>query len=81
MYRCQITGKCSKLGEPLNKVTALTREKVYTKWICDEDTRVWHEVEAGRGSEIVLELSLSAEGVAIWNSWSDEDRRLFLNTR
>lgn len=81
MYRCEITGKVSEPHDPLNKVIAIKREKVYTKWVRDEETNRWNEVEAGKGWEIVRELSLSAEGVLIWESWSEEDRRLFLHTR
>ena len=81
MYRCEITGKCSRPGEQLNRVVALKREKVYTKWVSDEDSKRWNEVEAGRGYETVRELRLSNEGLAIWESWSAEDKKLFLQTK
>ena len=78
MYRCEITNRVSELGAPLNKVTVQTRPKVYFKWVRDEETNRWQEVEAGRGNEIVRELSLSAEGLQLWNSWSEVDKSLFL---
>ena len=69
MYRCQITNKISKVGEPLNKIVALTRERVYTKCVRDEETNKWQEVVSGHGWEIVKELSCSREGVELWDSW------------
>lgn len=81
MYRCEITGKVSEPNQPLNRVVVLKREKVYTKWVKDEETNRWSEVEAGHGHETVRELSLSPEGVHIWESWSDEDKNLFLQSK
>ena len=80
MYICMITGKVSKPGQKLRKVVALTRPKTYTKWIRDEEVRPakWMEVPAGVGHEIVMELSCSEEGEALWNSWNSEDRAAFL---
>jgi len=31
------------------------------------------------GWELLKELSVSAEGEAIWNSWSEEEKQSFLN--
>ncbi len=73
-----ITNKKTQPGEPLNKTVVATRSKVYMKWVRDEETNRWQEVEAGRGQEIVRELSLSAEGLQLWNSWSEADKTLFL---
>ena len=78
MYRCMITNKQSQPGEPLNKTVVATRPKTYMKWVRDEETNRWQEVEAGRGHEIVRELCLSAEGLQLWNSWSEADKTLFL---
>ncbi len=78
MYRCEITNRVSEPGAGLNKITVATRPKTYMKWVRDEETNRWQEVEAGRGQEIVRELSLSAEGLQLWNSWSEADKTLFL---
>lgn len=78
MYRCMITNKQSQPGEPLNKTVVATRPKIYMKWVRDEETNRWQEVEAGRGHEIVRELNLSAEGLQLWESWSEADKTLFL---
>jgi len=81
MYRCEITNKVSEPGDPLNKIVALTRPKTYFRWIKNEENNRWEEVEVGHGSEVVRELSLSAEGLQLWHSWSDVDRELFLKAK
>ena len=102
MFKCQVTGKYSRRGDPrigelavisevgtkssedvrgsekLNKIVVETRERVYTRWVKNEDTNKYEEVEAGRGWEIVREINASAEGVALWESWSPEERAVFL---
>lgn len=94
MYICQVTGKFSRQGRPgpldkegyptqipgekLNKIVVATRERVYTKWIKNEETHKYEEVEIGRGWEIVREINASDEGLALWNSWSPEERAIFL---
>jgi hypothetical protein len=80
MFRCEITGKVSHPGEKLNKVIAITRPKTYTKWVRDEESHApkWIEVPAGTGFEPVRELSLSQEGLNLWESWNEEQKALFL---
>jgi hypothetical protein len=100
MYKCQITGKQSRQGDPrvgelyyvgdnkieegirapekLNRIVVETRERLYTKWVKNEETNKYEEVEAGRGWEIVREISASAEGLALWESWTPEERTIFL---
>lgn len=78
MYICQVTGKKSKLGEKLNKIVVRTRERTYTRWVRDEETKKWIEIDAGKGWEIVRELNASEEGVQLWNSWNENERALFL---
>jgi hypothetical protein len=79
-YRCQITGKVSQCGEKLHKVVVATRPKNYTKWIRDEESHApkWIEIPCSTGHEIVKELNCSAEGEALWLSWTSEERALFL---
>jgi hypothetical protein len=100
MYKCQITGKQSRQGDPrigelyyvgevkteegirapekLNRIVVETRERVYTRWVKNEETNKYEEVEAGRGWEIVREINASAEGLALWESWTPEERAVFL---
>lgn len=100
MFKCQITGKQSRQGDPrigelyyvgevkteegirapekLNRIVVETRERVYTKWVKNEETNKYEEVEAGRGWEIVREINASAEGLALWESWAPEARAYFL---
>lgn len=78
MYICQVTGRQSKSGQKLNKLVVKTRDKIYTRWVRNEDTREWEEIEIGRGFETVREINASQEGVELWNSWSPEERELFL---
>jgi hypothetical protein len=80
-YRCEITGKISKAHAPLHKVIAITREKVYTKMVKNEETREWHSVECSHGYEPVRELSLSLEGLEIWNNWKPSQREEFLKAK
>ncbi len=78
MYICQVTGNQSKRGEKLNKIVVQTRDRIYTKRVKNEETGKWEDVEIGRGWEIVREISASQEGVQLWDSWSPEERDIFL---
>jgi hypothetical protein len=101
MYRCEITGKLSRQGDPrtgewahvadiekfdtkgsekLNKIVVETRERTYTKWVRNEETNKWEEVFVAKGWEIVKEISASDEGVALWQSWTDEEKTVFLKS-
>jgi|SRR5579885_748836 len=91
MYKCQITGKFSRQGrldkegnhvpgEKLNKIVIESRERIYTKKVRNEETGEWEKVEIGRGWEIVREINASDEGLALWNSWTEEQRALFVQT-
>jgi hypothetical protein len=78
MYHCEITGKLSKLGEPLHKVVIATRSRTYTKWVRDEETNKWTEVVVSKGFETVKELLCTADGEAEWNAWDNDQRWLFI---
>lgn len=101
MYRCQITGKLSRRGDPrtgelyhitdtekvkddtrgsekLNRIVVETRERIYTKRVKNEETGKWEDVEVGRGWEIVREINATQEGLDLWNSWTPEERAIFL---
>lgn len=77
-YRCEITKRVSQPNAKLQKVVALTRPKQYYKWVKNEDTREYEEVEAGRGHETVRELSVSQEGKDIWLGWNADQRAAWL---
>lgn len=78
MFICQITGKQSKPNVGSHKITVQTRDRIYYKRVKNEETNKWEDVEIGRGWEIVREVSASQEGVELWNSWSPEERAIFL---
>ncbi len=67
-----------RASEKLNRIVVATRERTYYKWVKNEETNKWEEVECGRGWEIVREINASEEGLALWNSWSPEEREVFL---
>jgi hypothetical protein len=61
-----LTKKQSKLGEKINKVVTTRRDKVYTEKHFDHESNKYIDVEIGRGWEIVKELSLTGEGLRLW---------------
>jgi hypothetical protein len=80
MFICQITGKLSAKGEKLEKVVVATRERTYTKWVRNEETREWEEVVIGKGYEIVRELNASQKGAASFAAMSPEDQALLVKS-
>lgn len=65
-------------SEKLNKIVVQTRERIYTRRVKNEETGKWEDVEIGRGWEIVREINASQEGLDLWNSWTPEERAIFL---
>lgn len=59
MFRCAITGKVTQPGEPMNRVVTQTRKVTY------REKRDGELVVVGKGTEIVKEIAVSAEGLAI----------------
>lgn len=80
MYRCQITGRLSERNVPMNKLVVETRDRIYTRFVKNEETRQWEEIEVGRGWEIVREINVSQAGKDLWDSWNPEERAVFLKT-
>lgn len=97
MYRCEITGKLSRLGDPrtggfihvgeantkddrssekLNKIVVRTRKREYRHWD-RENEEEWFT----QGTEIVKEVNASEEGLAIWNSMTEEQREAFCQAK
>lgn len=64
-------------SEKLEKIVVATRERIYTAKFRNEETGKWEDVEIGRGTEIVREVQASAEGLAIWNQMTPEQRATF----
>jgi hypothetical protein len=73
MYKCQVTGKQSKLGEKLNKIVVQTRAREYKHWD-RENEEEWFS----HGTEIVREINATDEGLAIWNDLTPEEREEFV---
>jgi len=67
MFLCQLTKQTSKPGEARHLVPVIKRERVYTRWIQNEKTDEWEEVEIARGTEIVKEIVVCEEGLRSWN--------------
>lgn len=79
MFKCAITGLQSKPGEKLNKIVVQARVKQYFKWVRNEETNQWEKVSLPNiGWEIVKEIPASAAGKDQWESWSQEERAIFL---
>ena len=67
MFFCQLTKQTSKSGETLHKVTVVKREKIYYRWVENEKTEEWEEIEIARGTEIVKEIPVCEDGLREWN--------------
>lgn len=78
MFICKILGKQTKMGDKMRKLIVIDRQKVYTATVINEETRQPEEVFVAEGREVVKEIGVSEEGELTWNSWSPEDKRLFL---
>jgi hypothetical protein len=80
MFICQVTKKVTEPNTSMKRLVVKTRNRVYTRDIRNDETREWETVEVGHGWEIVRELNVSAEGVAIYNAMSPEDQLNFVNS-
>lgn len=78
MFKCQITGRCSRAGEKPTKVVAIAKSKEYKHEVFNEDTRTWEVEVIGVGWEIKKEISLSAQGLEIWENSDELQRGLLL---
>ena len=74
-YKCAITKKQSKVGEPCNKIVVATRAKTYNHTDPETD-ETWQSF----GTEICKEINATAEGLAIWTSWDDNARAMFVKS-
>lgn len=78
MFYCQLTGELSKSGVSPHHITVHTRERIYTKWVRNEETNKWEEVFVAKGWEIVKEIIVGDEGLRLWNGWSEEERQQYV---
>ena len=78
MFVCQITNRVTKAKAKAHKVVVETRHKEYWERRRSEETKTWSDVMVGTGYETVRELTVSEEGLLLWESWSPEERKLFL---
>jgi hypothetical protein len=72
-FRCQITNRLSEPGEKCNKITVQTRPQTY-KHKDRETEEEWFSY----GTEIVREVNATAQGLRLWESWSEAERESFL---
>lgn len=77
-YIHEMKGEDIRGSEKLNRIVVATRERTYYKWVKNEETNKWEEVECGHGWEIVREINASEEGLELWNGWTPEEREEFL---
>ncbi len=78
MFICEVTGRQSQLGDKCHKIVTKQRERIYTKMVRNEETGIWEKVVAGKGWEIVQEISAMQSGLELWNRLSAEDREALL---
>lgn len=71
MFICAVTRKVSSPGEAQNKIVVKSRQKVYKNWDNDQE-EYWESF----GTEIVKEVAVSEEGLAIWKALKDDERDL-----
>jgi len=64
MFRCAVTGKVTKPGEPLTRVVVETRPQTYVNFKFNEETLETDKIVSS-GEEIVREINVSPEGLAI----------------
>jgi hypothetical protein len=77
MFVCAITKKLSRPGIKPIKLVTLTRPKTYTETRRNEDTGLIETVQIGSGFEIVKEVDVSEEGLAIWNAAQAKEESSF----
>jgi len=94
MYKCQVTGKLSRRGDPrigeliyihetkgedIHGAEKLNKIVVETRSV---EYKHWdNEAEEqwfSYGTEIVKEINASDEGLALWTAWSEEQRAAFV---
>jgi hypothetical protein len=60
-------------SEKLNKIVIETREVEYKHWDREAEEE-WYSY----GTEIVREINASDAGLALWNSWNEDTRKMFV---
>jgi len=65
MFRCQVTGKCSKPGEKQFRIVVATRPKEYECFNAEGAL-----LKITRGYEIAREITCSLEGLEVWDGMS-----------
>lgn len=62
MFRCALTKKLSKPGEPMIKIVVETRQTVYVNKDAEGTEHISH------GHEIVKEIGVTQEGFELWKA-------------
>lgn len=73
MFKCEITKRLSKPLEKLTKLVVKTRQVEYRHWDRDSEEE-WFT----QGTEIVREVNVSEEGLAVWNKLTPEEQEEFV---
>lgn len=78
MYKCQVTGEMSELGDKQHRIVVRTRDRVYNGKLYNEETRLYEDVVLGQGTEIVKEITASENGLLAWNAMSQQAQEALL---
>lgn len=78
MFICQVTGRSSKPGEKMNRITVARRDKVYSRKEKNEETGRWEDIQVGHGWEIVREIFATDDGLVKWQGMSESQRTTHL---
>lgn len=65
MFICALTHQCSLPGEPMIRLVTRTRPVTYTNLVEDEEGKRVQKVT--KGEEVVEEVGVTKEGLALWN--------------
>ena len=78
MFHCKVTGKRSESGEKLHKLVVAKRSRAYVAKVENEETGYFEDLVVGHGWEIVREVNSSQEGLDLFFSLDEEQKRDFL---
>jgi len=77
MFKCQVLGIQSKLGEKCHRLVISRESKDYYDWRLDEETDKYVWTKIGTGWQIKREINATQEGVEAYNSWTPEQQETF----
>ena len=73
------SGESVHAPEKEHRIVVEKRDRIYMRRVFNEEKRVYEDVEVGRGFEIVREIRCTEEGERLWNSWTPEQRGMWVD--